>query len=403
MTLRRRRSWLACLLLSLASPVGESAPRTPADAPSTPSAGRALASEDEPCLVLRSGLASSRNPPLVCSALAHGSASLEAGSGCTARQVECEANPVSAPAGGDGGGACARTANTTSVQCIDGACAVTSCRGGFGDCDGLYANGCEIDLFSSVQQCGGCEQPPCPIPTNAQSAACTRPLGCGIGRCLPGFADCNHLVTDGCERRIDSDVANCGACGVACPAYPQTEPDCGAGACGFDCTGEFYDVDGEAANGCETEDSPTGNHSLAQARNEGVVTGCDKGAFTEQIIGHIPSDRHRHPALPIRSNHTVEDWYAITPQAEGCEPDLDFRFITSGGTRSGQCFQATFFTNQNSYSLQTTGSGVVTLGPKSNAYTTPSTIYVKVEKLTDEPGCDAARNEDVLYIINYHL
>jgi hypothetical protein len=38
---------------------------------------------------------------------------------------------------------------------------------------------------------------------------------CGF-QCNRGFADCNHDSTDGCETRIDSDPANCGACGRVC-------------------------------------------------------------------------------------------------------------------------------------------------------------------------------------------
>jgi hypothetical protein len=36
--------------------------------------------------------------------------------------------------------------------------------------------------------------------------------------CYAGFADCDHLVGDGCEANVASDPKNCGGCGTQCDA-----------------------------------------------------------------------------------------------------------------------------------------------------------------------------------------
>lgn len=35
----------------------------------------------------------------------------------------------------------------------------------------------------------------------------------GNGKCLLGFADCDALVTNGCEINVVNNSNNCGACG----------------------------------------------------------------------------------------------------------------------------------------------------------------------------------------------
>jgi hypothetical protein len=307
--------------------------------------------------------------------------------------------------GGVHGRACLRTANTVAVDCLSGECAVVTCAGGFGDCDGLYANGCEVDLFASINQCGNCVNAVCPIPKNALTAVCLRSVpGCAPGTCAAGFAHCTNLPNDGCETRIATDEQNCGDCGAACPATFQMTPGCVGGACQFSCRGEYYDVDARAENGCERQDSPLGNHSLATAAKLPPVPACNHGEFTGQIIGYLPADRRGHENLPVRSNGTLEDWYALTPLGEaGCDRDLDFGFWTSGGSGTERCFRATFFSNQGSWPLTTSGTGGAALGNQSAAYSVPSTIYVKIEKLTSPIECARAANEDVLYVINYHL
>lgn len=50
------------------------------------------------------------------------------------------------------------------------------------------------------------------------------------------------------------DVANCGACGNACPMFPNDMMRCVEGSCvSFGCVVGFLGCDSNTANGCETE------------------------------------------------------------------------------------------------------------------------------------------------------
>lgn len=76
--------------------------------------------------------------------------------------------------------------------------------------------------------------------TTCQSGACA------ITSCDTGFGDCNGQLEDGCETNVKNSVQHCGACGHACPGQPS--PDefvrCTAGRCEleqrFDFPGTFF-------------------------------------------------------------------------------------------------------------------------------------------------------------------
>src|SRR5262245_10073084 len=45
------------------------------------------------------------------------------------------------------GRACNNPPNGEAISCVDGACSIAECAGGFDDCDGDFENGCEADLL----------------------------------------------------------------------------------------------------------------------------------------------------------------------------------------------------------------------------------------------------------------
>src|SRR5262249_6099288 len=51
---------------------------------------------------------------------------------------------------------CQPTAYVSSTQCVAGACKIVTCSAGRGDCNGNYADGCELDITSDAQNCGEC-------------------------------------------------------------------------------------------------------------------------------------------------------------------------------------------------------------------------------------------------------
>ncbi len=132
--------------------------------------------------------------------------------------------------------------------CLGGTCA-TSCVMGFQDCDGVASNGCEVDVRSAVTDCGACGRP-C-SPSNA-TGACAGGR-CAVASCDPGFADCNGVAADGCEVNLQGDVNHCGTCATACTAAGGT-PGCTAGVCGVSsCAAGRGDCDRSASNGCEVD------------------------------------------------------------------------------------------------------------------------------------------------------
>lgn len=153
-----------------------------------------------------------------------GRTALECGPGTKSCDGRCVS--VESPIYGCAASSCApcAIANATPRCGRDGACAVAACYRGYDDCDGLAENGCETSSRTDPQHCGGCSRACSALP-NAQ-------VGCGdscqIWRCAVGYEDCNGVTADGCEVNTGSDGEHCGACGRRCPGQQR----CRAGRCG---------------------------------------------------------------------------------------------------------------------------------------------------------------------------
>ncbi len=109
-----------------------------------------------------------------------------------------------------------------SPSCLNGLCGVAGCNFGFGDCDGDPKNGCETLTATDPNNCGGCKAK-CAVP-NA-SAQCVLGM-CQVGTCAPGYMDCNNDPHDGCEVDITSNPNHCGGCNTVC-----LFPSCVASVC----------------------------------------------------------------------------------------------------------------------------------------------------------------------------
>jgi Stigma-specific protein, Stig1 len=187
-------------------------------------------------------------------------------------------------------GRCGNTCNLANVAvhgCAAGACTITTCDPGFADCDGMAANGCETNTDTSATNCGRCSN-------SCGVGMCTR--GVCTSMCAGGRGDCDGNATNGCEADLNTDTLNCGVCRTSCVAGPQSTARCTSGACSIACNTGFSDCNAMPADGCEinTRVSPTNcgrcgnvcptgqvcNDGLCVAPCPGVQTRCAGACVT---------------------------------------------------------------------------------------------------------------------------
>jgi hypothetical protein len=194
---------------------------------------------------------------------------------CGSGMKPCGSNcvPDNDPATGCAAASCdpCTIANGTPT-CAAGACAIASCNGAFGDCNGNVGDGCELNLSSpNNNHCGGCNND-CTQQGWTTHFSCGSDFLCrctaadqcrdgsgtancsGTGRCICGTTTCN--AGERCQKTgpnqvcscnggaacvpgqvccqnptgcfdLQSDATNCGACGRKCPAGST----CVAGSC----------------------------------------------------------------------------------------------------------------------------------------------------------------------------
>jgi formylglycine-generating enzyme required for sulfatase activity len=139
---------------------------------------------------------------------------------CNAAASRCEGPPANNGGVCDDGLLC-----TSNDRCSGGVCGgsevacgtATACRAA-GICDELTGT------------CSGAQQPDrtsCPV-TNGFGICTTGE--CGITSCRGGFANCDASVVNGCETPVDTDPNNCGGCGVTCTGSQFTGV-CTSGYC----------------------------------------------------------------------------------------------------------------------------------------------------------------------------
>ena len=195
----------------------------------------------------------------------------------------------------DNCGACGNTcqlANASAI-CVAGACQVDTCDGTFSDCDGSPANGCERDLDSDIQNCGACDND-----CHAMNAEVSCEAGtCVMGDCLDGYGDCNTDAGDGCEVVFASDPDNCGACGLSCE-QAHAIAQCLLGQCSISqCDDGYGDCNSDASDGCESDLNSDPLHCGSCGQQCDIAhaqAGCDSGqcvvAQCDDAFGDCNSD-----------------------------------------------------------------------------------------------------------------
>jgi hypothetical protein len=255
--------------------------------------------------------------------------------------------PDSDPAHGCGAASCAPCAFphadvegcSTAQKCLLGKCA-----DGYADCDGDPANGCEVHLGDDGANCGACGHT-CAL-ANAATACVTG--ACAVAACDTGFGDCNGVAADGCEVATSSDLAHCGSCTTPCPTVANTTFSCTGGACAIAaCAATALSCNGDALDGCEcavphatVSCSPPPSPVLdAGTPDGGAADGGDAGspeAGASDAAASVDAASAPDASTGVPGCYFVqcEAPYADCDanRANGCETD-----VTSDGANCGAC------------------------------------------------------------------
>ena len=183
--------------------------------------------------------------------------------------------------------ACNADSDCSTGSCgVDRVCQIV-CEAGRANCDSKVENGCEVDLTTDVENCGGCNES-CSLPH--ASVACSN-RECVIDECNSGWGDCNGDDEDGCETDLETTVAHCGGCHDACevPTGPHGEiygsPVCDGGVCSADCNEPYANCEPEPVGSlvvtCETNTQQDPEHCT------GCGEECPSGASAAICVNGI--------------------------------------------------------------------------------------------------------------------
>lgn len=164
----------------------------------------------------------------------------------------------------------------TSSTCVAGCTPEHACPGAELCCGGTCFDG-----DTSLAHCGACGNACASGPRS--TATCDG--ACGL-LCEDGYGDCNDDAVDGCETDVTSDPDHCGGCGLACSDVNGTS-SCEGSRCAIACDEGYADCDAQADNGCEVSLSAPESCGACD-RSCGPGASCTAGRCTRRILATLP-------------------------------------------------------------------------------------------------------------------
>jgi hypothetical protein len=113
---------------------------------------------------------------------------------------------------------------TDACDPIRRGCYIIGCEEGYRHCAHDCNLGCETSINSDVEHCGQCDHP-CASPVANGRPACQS--GRCVAECSAGFGDCDKMYANGCETDLQTNAEHCGQCASPCPSGAT----CIAGRC----------------------------------------------------------------------------------------------------------------------------------------------------------------------------
>jgi hypothetical protein len=162
-------------------------------------------------------------------------------------------------------------------------------------------NNC-TDINSNVANCGACGVHCTSNDPNASALTCVNQK-CGW-RCRTGTRHCPNRIDALCTD-VNTDVNNCGACGNVCPTDPNGARSCVNGACVITCTTAGFTLCGSGPGKCvdltrDTSNCGTCAHACATDPHGAVA--CTAGMCVPQCNG--PQYQLCTGAFPCQNTQT---------------------------------------------------------------------------------------------------
>ncbi len=235
----------------------------------------------------------------------------------------CETNTRTSPANCGACNSVCSLANATA-GCASGSCTIASCNAGFGNCDSMPANGCEINLNSSNANCGAC------------GTVCPGGQVCSAGLCVSSCGS-GQTSCSGVCRNLTSDPDACGACGTVCSGNGVASRTCGASACNGVCAAGRANCDGNLqGNGCEVDTNTSvaqcGGCAFAACSSNNIAAACSGGNCTGTCTaGFADCDANK------RTNGCEVNTANDPSHCGGCANVCPARFNSTTTCASGAC------------------------------------------------------------------
>jgi hypothetical protein len=168
----------------------------------------------------------------------------------------------------------------SGTACSTGDDDVELCNGDDDDCDGQT----DEDFPTLGMPCDGSDQDQCvegELVCNALGGiVCDDTTGDDLEECNGADDDCDGQIDE--DFDLDTDEANCGACGTVCQLTNASSTECIGGDCDPTCVAGATDCDGDPDAGCEVRNT---NPACSGFGNLGTVNGDSNMGNTATTTG----------------------------------------------------------------------------------------------------------------------